>query len=458
DAFKFSVNDGTDNSIEKTLTVDVTADNHAPITADKTITINEDTDHIFSASDFNFTDVDGDTLASIKITILETIGNLKLNGVDVTLNQSITKADIDAGKLKFTPVANANGTGYDSLGFSVNDGTIDSSTKTITIDITATNDAPTIASTTASQDVNDNATISPFSSVTIADADNPAQIQTVSITLDTALKGNFTTLNGFTDATGGVYTFNGTAAATQTAIQGLVFTPTANRVSSGSTETTTFTISVNDGVATAVTNNTTTVVSTSINDAPTTTDKTITTDEDTDHTFSTSDFSFTDSDTDASLASIKITTLEAFGSLKLDGADVTTGQVINKLDIENGKLKFTPATDANGTAYDTFKFKVNDGIAGSAEKTLTVNVNAVNDTPVGVPTISGVVTQNETLTVNTSNITDLDGMGNFSYQWQANSSAISGQTSSTYILSQTDVGKTIGVELSYTDDDGTLET
>ena len=133
---------------------------------------------------------------------------------------------------------------------------------------TSVNDAPSIAGTVAGQAVNDSATLSPFAGVTIGDVDNPAQTLSVSVTLDTAAKGAFTTLNGFTDAGGGVYTFSGTAAAATSAIQGLVFDPADNRVTPGSTETTIFTISVDDGVAAPVTDATTTVVSTSINDAP----------------------------------------------------------------------------------------------------------------------------------------------------------------------------------------------
>ncbi|MCP5013602.1 MAG: hypothetical protein GY942_26845, partial [Aestuariibacter sp.] len=86
-----------------------------------------------------------DTLASIKVTTLETAGSLQLSGVDVTLNQVISKANIDAGNLKFVPVANANGSSYDSFAFSVNDGTTDSaSSYTLTVDVTAVNDAPSI--------------------------------------------------------------------------------------------------------------------------------------------------------------------------------------------------------------------------------------------------------------------------------------------------------------------------
>jgi len=129
-------------------------------------------------------------------------------------------------------------------------------------------DAPVIGGTVAAQAVNDNATISPFTGVTITDADVPAQTQTVSVTLDAAANGSFTTLNGFANAGGGIYTFSGIASAAQTAIRGLVFTPTANQVAPGNTITTTFTISVNDGIVAAVTDNTTTIVSTSIDDAP----------------------------------------------------------------------------------------------------------------------------------------------------------------------------------------------
>ncbi|MDR3371735.1 putative Ig domain-containing protein, partial [Rhodoferax sp.] len=47
------------------------------------------------------------------------------------------------------------------------------------------------------------------------------------------------------------------------------FTPTANRVNPTLTETTTFTVSVSDGIASAVIDSATSVVSTSVNDAPT---------------------------------------------------------------------------------------------------------------------------------------------------------------------------------------------
>ncbi|MCP5009762.1 MAG: hypothetical protein GY942_07285, partial [Aestuariibacter sp.] len=140
---------GTGGALQATgsTTVTITAVNDVPTASANTVTTNEDTTYTFTASDFSFSDVDGDTLASIKVTTLETVGALQLSGVDVTLNQVISKANIDAGNLKFVPVANANGSSYDSFAFSVNDGTTDSaSSYTLTIDVTAVNDeAPVLA-------------------------------------------------------------------------------------------------------------------------------------------------------------------------------------------------------------------------------------------------------------------------------------------------------------------------
>ncbi len=115
---------GTGGTLEATgsTTVTIVQINDNPTAADNTVTTNEDILYTFTAADFNFNDVDGDTLASIKITALETVGVLQLSGVDVTLNQVIAKTDIDAGNLQFVSVANANGSGYDNFSFTVSDG------------------------------------------------------------------------------------------------------------------------------------------------------------------------------------------------------------------------------------------------------------------------------------------------------------------------------------------------
>ena len=78
----------------------------------------------------------------------------------------------------------------------------------------------------------------------------------------------------------------------------------------------------------------------------------------------------------------------------------------------------------------------------------------------GQPTISGTALVGETLTADTSGISDDDGLNNatFSYQWLADDADISGATGSTYTLVAADAGKAIKVRVTFTDDTGNKET
>src|SRR5206468_10483267 len=60
-------------------------------------------------------------LAAVEITTLPAAGTLKDNGVAVTAGQFIPVADINGGKLKFCPAANANGSPYTTFTFQVQD-------------------------------------------------------------------------------------------------------------------------------------------------------------------------------------------------------------------------------------------------------------------------------------------------------------------------------------------------
>jgi len=198
---------------------------------------------------------------------------------------------------------------------------------------------------------------------------------------------------------------------------------------------------------------------TAVNDAPTAADSTVTANEDISYTFSATDFNFSDGDGDP-LNSIQITSLETVGSLQLSGGDVTLDQIISKADIDAGNLTFVSLVpDANGTGYDSFEFTVNDGTLDSLTAyTMTIDITAVNDAPVGLPTITGTVTEDQTLTADTSGISDIDGLGAFSYQWLHDGNAIDGATAGTYTLGDDDVGTLISVQVSYTDGQGTDET
>ena len=77
-----------------------------------------------------------------------------------------------------------------------------------------------------------------------------------------------------------------------------------------------------------------------------------------------------------------------------------------------------------------------------------------NNPATGLPTISGTTQVGETLTADTSGISDADGLDNveYSYQWLADDADISGATDSTYTLTDDDVGKAIKVKITFTDD------
>ena len=85
---------------------------------------------------------------------------------------------------------------------------------------------------------------------------------------------------------------------------------------------------------------------------------------------------------------------------------------------------------------------------------------AENTPATGLPTISGTPQVEQTLTADTSGITDADGLTNVSYeyQWLAGGSEISGATGSTYELTSSEQGKTIQVRVTFTDDADNQET
>ena len=101
---------------------------------------------------------------------------------------------------------------------------------------------------------------------------------------------------------------------------------------------------------------------------------------------------------------------------------------------------------------------------GVGESIVLEGVKGGNTPATGLPTISGTPQVDETLTADVSSIADADGLDNvtFSYQWVSNDGTtdtdISGQTGSTYILVSADVGKTVRVRVTFTDDAGNAES
>ena len=94
--------------------------------------------------------------------------------------------------------------------------------------------------------------------------------------------------------------------------------------------------------------------------------------------------------------------------------------------------------------------------------TYNVGTTPANNRATGRPTIGGTSQVGQTLTVDTSGISDADGLTHASYtylyQWIRNNANIAGQTESTYTLVDADEGKTIKVKVSFTDDANNAES
>jgi hypothetical protein len=426
DTFTFKANDGALDSNVATITVTITPVNDAPVANDGTLTTNEDT---AKTGTLLATDFDSPALTY----------SIVANGSQGTALITNTAT----GAYTYTPNLNSNGT--DAFTFKANDGALDSNVATITVTITAVNDAPVASDGTVT--TNEDAAANGTLAATDVDGD----------TLTYAIVTNGA---------------KGTALITNAATGAYTYTPNANANGSD-----TFTFKAKDGIADSNLA-TVTVTITPVNDAPVASDGMLTTGED---TAKTSTLVAMDVDGDAltfaivtnGLSGTAVITNAATGAytytpnLAASGADFITFKVSDglvdsntaRIDITiipdhpavaatgtltanedtpaNGTLSatdvdgdpltyaiatngskgtavvtnattgaytYTPNLNANGT--DSFTFTANDGFVDSEPATITVTINPVNDAPVAS---DGTLTTNEdTAKTGTLNATDVD--------------------------------------------------
>ena len=125
-----------DLNSEEARESDGTAGNSVPTASDGRVTALENQDYTFTAADFNYADSDGDPLASVTIKVRPESGALKLDNARVRVDATVTRAQLDAGSLTYTPQTDQTGTGVAFFYFAVSDGAAESaSVYTMTIDI-----------------------------------------------------------------------------------------------------------------------------------------------------------------------------------------------------------------------------------------------------------------------------------------------------------------------------------
>ncbi|KYC41014.1 hypothetical protein WA1_23080 [Scytonema hofmannii PCC 7110] len=190
-SFQFKVNDGKDISTSAyQMTLNVSPVNDAPTAANGTVNLIEDAVYAFSNADFNFTSIDSnDSLQAVQITQLPSAGKLFLdenNDGNQDADESLSADQIiqvdNLSQLKFKPDNNGHGDGYTSFQFKVSDGNeMSAEAYTITLNVTAVNDAPTAENNTVNLD-EDNAYTFSAADFKFKDVDTSNTLQSVQIT------------------------------------------------------------------------------------------------------------------------------------------------------------------------------------------------------------------------------------------------------------------------------------
>ena len=356
DSFTFTANDGALDSNVATVSVTVSNINNAPVANDQSVTSDED---IAKAITLAATDVDGNPL-TYGIVTLPAHGTLSGTAPNMT----------------YTPSTNYNGP--DSFTFKANDGFLDSNEATVSITVTAANDAPVADPQSVSTPEDAPKTII----LSANDLDNVSLTFTI---VNLPAHGTLSAVvpDPCTPDGGGGYLCTAT----------VTYTPTSNYNGSDS-----FTFKANDGTSDSNTASVSVGVN-ALNDGPAASDGTAITSEDVPTTVT-----LTGTDPDGNTLIFSILSTPGDGTLgtisdpscAVDGAGVATC---------TATAAYTPAGNYNGP--DSFTFKAYDGNVDSNTATITITINPANDAPVASDQSPS--TEEDTAKVITLSATDIDG-------------------------------------------------
>ncbi len=480
DSFDYTIED--ESGEQSTATASFTlSTNTNPIATNDKVTVLEDADTAEIDVLDNDTDADSDKVQVLKV------GTDPNHGTTTVTN----------GKLFYQPDANYNGS--DTFTYIVKDGNGGRDEATVTLTVTAVNDAPTAINDTASVEVDSSAT-------TISVLGN-----------DSDIDGDSLEISSVTDP------LHGTAEVLEDS-SGVTYVPEA-----GYTGADSFTYKVSDGTITSVA--TVNVTVTAGNTVPTSTNDTDTVIEDSssnqidvltndsdadgddlsvvsvtqgehgsvqltsgkvfytpDDNYTGSDnFSYTVKDGNGGVTSGKVTISvtavedaptavnDELDSMEAGTAKIKVDLISNDSDPDGDDISITDVSSAkygttsfvNGQVYyqpgstagvsDSFSYTLKDSNDNETTGYVRVDITESNSAPTGSVKISGGAQPYQTLTVSNT-LADDDGLGDFSYQWYKDGTAMQGETGTTYQVTLEDVGSVFSVAVSYTDDNGAAES
>jgi len=445
-------NDGTTNSAPVTSTVNVTAVNDAPVlTAGATLNYNENQAPGAIDATVTVTDVDNANLASASVAISAgfqsgqdllacgACGAIAANytaatGV-LTLTGSATLATYQAAlrSVTYANTSDSPSTAPRTITWVGNDGTTGSAPVTSTVNVAAVNDAPVITAAATAAFTENGAAVTIDPTLTVTDGDS-TNLASATITISAGTQPALDQLaclscGGLSQSTvtgPGTLTLTLSGAATVATYQGALRSITFNNLGDNPGTSRTITWIANDGAIDSAPV-TTTINVTAVNDAPVlTAGATATFTENSSSVVIDGTITVSDAD-NANLAGASAAITGGFQT----GVDVLActacGPIVPSYNGVTGTLTLTgPATLA---AYQaalrsvtfanssetpaggprTITWIGNDGTAASAPVTSTVNVIAINDTPVNTVPGTQAVADTATLTFpGNINVTDID--------------------------------------------------
>ncbi|MER2491972.1 Ig-like domain-containing protein [Catenovulum sediminis] len=327
----YDISDGNGGSASGSVNITVNALNDVPVVLDESVTTNEDTAITVNVLS-NDSDVDGDSLTLASVS------------------SSTGVASIVSNQVRFIPAADS--TTPTVVTYTVEDGNGGAVNGNLTVNINALNDSP----------------------VAVSDAVNTLEDTSITIDVlsnDLDVDGDTLTITSATASTGNVIIDNGQ----------LVYTPLANVIGS-----VTINYSISDGNGGADSSLVNLIID-AVNDNPNATPDTFATAEDTAISL---DVLSNDFDIDGD-------------SISISSASAVSGNVA----IVDNQLLYTPVSNQFGT--DSISYSISDGNGGSANSSVAMTINAVNDNPLAN---TDAVTTNEDSVINIdaiSNDTDIDG-------------------------------------------------
>jgi Fibronectin type III domain. len=428
-----------------TININITPVNDAPtVTVPATIAVNEDDPSALTG--ISFADVDagpGMVTATFSVptgALAATSGTgVSVGGTASALTMTGTIADINtfiaSSGLMYTTAPNAtlNVTMTVTITDNGNTGSGGSQqdSETLTLEVTAVNDAPTATNLTQSKVATEDGGAVALDDIVVTDVDGAAEVITATLTMSNPAAGSLTT-GTFGSATStynsgtGSWAVTGPVADVNAALAAVAFTPSADW-----DQEFTITTRIRDAAGTGPADGTITVSVTAVNDAPViTVPGSITVTEDVPTSLTGISFA----DVDAGPGVVTATFSVPTGSLAAtSGAGVTVGGTASALTmtgtiadinafIASSGLTYT--TVLNATADVTLTVTINDngntGTGGAQQdsETLTLEVTAVNDAPVNTVPGAQSVDQDGTLVFSTGSgnaisVADVDaGVGN----------------------------------------------